>query len=137
MDAAALRHRCRNPRCRMKLSAPTENEHRAFCTRGCYEQFYRSRCRVCERDLRKSGKRGDAARLYCRAPARCKQEADKWPERYAYGQSAAFPATKLRSAHSTGLKFGIRGYPPAAHSLRDWWWGDPGIRDLSLYDKDG
>jgi hypothetical protein len=43
----------------------------------------------------------------------------------------------LRNAHSTGLKFGLRGHLPAAHCLREWWWGDPVEGDLSLYDKDG
>jgi hypothetical protein len=99
-----LWHRCRNLRCRVKLSAPVENEHHAFCTRGCYESFYRNRCRVCERDLRKTGKRGDAGRLYCRPPADCRREAEKWPEKYAGGLRAGFPETKLGSAHSTGLK---------------------------------
>ena len=131
------RHQCRNPRCRSKLPAPVENEPHAFCCRGCFEFFYRTRCRVCERDLRKTGKRGDAGRLYCRPPAKCKQEAQKWPEKYRHGQSIAFPTTKLRSAHSTGLKFGIAGHPPTAHCLRGWWWGDPGIGDHSLYDADG
>jgi hypothetical protein len=37
---APLRHRCRNPRCKLKLSAPVENEHHAFCCRGCYVSFY-------------------------------------------------------------------------------------------------
>ena len=36
-----LRHRCRNPRCRMKLPTPIDNLHRAFCTRGCYERARR------------------------------------------------------------------------------------------------
>jgi hypothetical protein len=49
-----LRHYCRNPRCRTKLSTLVENEHHAFCIRGCYESLYRNRCRVCERDLRKT-----------------------------------------------------------------------------------
>src|SRR5262249_8121031 len=89
-----LWHRCRNPRCRLKLPAPVENEHHAFCTRGCYESFYRNRCRVCERDLRKTGKRGDAGRLYCRPPANCRREAEKWPEKYAGGLWAGFPETK-------------------------------------------
>jgi hypothetical protein len=135
--SGALRHRCRNPRCRLKLPAPVENHHCAFCTRGCFESFYQNRCRVCERDLRKTGRRGDAGRLYCRPPARCRQEAEKWPEKYRYGPPAAFPATKLRSAHSTGIKFGLAGYPPVHNSLRHWWWADPGIGDLSLYDSDG
>src|SRR5262249_2766445 len=38
---------------------------------------------------------------------------------------------------STGTKFGIEGYPPTAHCLRDWWWGGDGDRDHSLYDRDG
>jgi hypothetical protein len=136
MDAAP-RHYCRNPRCRMKLPAPVENEHHAFCTRGCFESFYLNRCRVCERDLRKDGKRGDAGRLYCRPPTKCRQEAKRWPEKYEYGSRAAFSTTKLRSAHSTGLKFGLAGYPPERRCLRGWWWGDPGIGDLSLYDDAG
>jgi hypothetical protein len=135
--AAKTRHYCRNPRCRSKLPAPVENEHRAFCTRGCFEGFYRNRCRVCERDLRKTGKRGDAARMYCRPPANCRREAEKWPEKHGGGQWVGFTETKLRSAHSMGTKFGIEGYPPTAHCLRDWWWGGDGDRDHSLYDKDG
>src|SRR5262249_12417491 len=90
-----LRHHCRNPHCRMKLPAPVENEHRAFCTRGCYESFYRNRCRVCERDLRKNGKRGDAGRLYCRPPANCRREAEKWPEKDAGG---VWPRFRRRSS---------------------------------------
>jgi len=163
----SLRHRCRNLRCRSKLPTPIENEHHAFCTRGCYESFYRNRCRVCERDLRKTGKRGDAARLYCRPPANCRREAEKWPEKYAGGLWACFPETKLRSAHSTGLKIGSEDDRAPAYALRDWRWtaspsNEPSIFDLqsvpltgraaaavafqeargedadwSLYDKDG
>jgi hypothetical protein len=129
------RHRCRNPHCRVKLPAPVENEHRAFCTRGCYESFYWSRCRVCERDLRKNGKRGDASRLYCRPPADCRREAEKWPEKYGGGVWAGFPETKLRNAHLTGIKSALGGDlgSPAHRSLRGWGWGS----DLSLYDENG
>ena len=131
-----IRHRCRNPRCRLKLPAPVENEHRAFCTHGCYESFYRNRCRVCERDLRKTGKRGDAGRLYCRPPANCRREAEKWPEKYAGGLRARFPETKLRSAHSTGLKIGIESDRPPGQCLAHYrWGGDPDRGDHSLYDK--
>src|SRR5262249_12266741 len=65
-------------------------EHHAFCTRGCFEGFYRNRCRVCERDLRKTGKLGEARRLYCRPPRRCAAEAQKWPEKYGGGQWGRF-----------------------------------------------
>ncbi len=43
-----LRHFCRNPRCRSKLPAPVSNLREAFCTRGCYLGFHRTRCLVCE-----------------------------------------------------------------------------------------
>ena len=131
------RRYCRNPRCRSRLPEPVENAHHAFCTRGCHESFYRNRCRVCERDLRKTGKRGDAARMYCRPPANCRREAEKWPEKYGGGLLAGFPETKLRSAHSTDLKSDVRGDRPSAHCLRGWWWGGDSDRDHSLYDRDG
>src|SRR6516165_378523 len=91
------RKRCRNLRCRSKLPTPVENPHRAFCTRGCYESFYRNRCRVCERDLRKTGKPGDEGRRYCRPPNRCASEARKWPGKYGFG---ARPSSILRASKS-------------------------------------
>ena len=127
----ALRHRCRNPHCRSKLAVPVENERHAFCVRHCYETFYRNRCRVCERDLRKTGKRGDAGRLYCRPPANCRREAEKWPEKYAAGPWASFSETKLGSAHSTGIKSGTEGDRPSAHGLRHWSWHRIAVCDVS------
>ena len=44
----AMRHYCRNPRCRMKLPAPVSKMREAFCTKGCRERFYRLRCYVCD-----------------------------------------------------------------------------------------
>ena len=35
---------CRNPKCRSKLKAPTDNYREAFCTRGCHSSFYLHRC---------------------------------------------------------------------------------------------
>ena len=89
------RHYCRNPRCRMKLPTPVENEHHAFCTRACYESFYLTRCRVCERDLRKRDKETgkprlvQAGRLYCRPPNKCRLEASKHVSRYDWGGAVA------------------------------------------------
>jgi hypothetical protein len=51
MTDRQLRHFCRNPRCRMKLAAPTENERCAFCTSGCHKAFHRKHCLVCERSF--------------------------------------------------------------------------------------
>src|SRR5262245_3200542 len=52
-----VRHYCRNPRCRSKLKVPVENEHHAFCTPGCHTSFYRSRCLVCEDQMRRKSDR--------------------------------------------------------------------------------
>jgi hypothetical protein len=46
-----LRHYCRNPRCKMKLAEPVDNERRAFCTPGCHSSFYRQRCLVCDKPI--------------------------------------------------------------------------------------
>jgi hypothetical protein len=125
---AAPRHRCRNPRCRSKLPAPADNPHRAFCTRGCYESFYRSRCRVCEADLRKrdettgKAKIGDAGRRYCRPPNKCRQEAAKWPQKYEYGVRYAQSTTPSTCADETGLKSAIKADRPSHKALGSWSW---------------
>src|SRR5262249_24362785 len=123
---APLRQRCRNPHCRMKLPAPVENHHRAFCTRGCFESFYLSRCRVCERDLRKTGKRGDAHRLYCRPPNDCRSEARKWPEKYPATWSdvvrVGFCTTKLTDPHEIEAKTRLEGERLRHRALRHWSW---------------
>jgi hypothetical protein len=55
-----LRHYCRYPRCRMKLPKPVSNDREAFCSRGCYRGFYRSRCLICEGPLER---RNEAQRI--------------------------------------------------------------------------
>jgi hypothetical protein len=47
----ALRHMCRNPKCRSKLPVPVGNDREAFCARGCHSAFYRHRCLVCEEPM--------------------------------------------------------------------------------------
>jgi hypothetical protein len=49
-----MRQMCRNPGCGTKLKAPVENKHHAFCTAGCYQQFFRHRCVVCEEPMERS-----------------------------------------------------------------------------------
>jgi hypothetical protein len=47
----AMRHFCRNPKCRAKLKTPTSNSREAFCSlkpNGCRDRFYRLRCFICE-----------------------------------------------------------------------------------------
>jgi hypothetical protein len=44
----AMRHYCRNPKCRSRLKAPVSNPREAFCARGCHSSYYRKRCLICE-----------------------------------------------------------------------------------------
>jgi hypothetical protein len=44
----AMRHYCRNPKCRSKLKTPVSNSREAFCSdTTCKQRFYRLRCYVC------------------------------------------------------------------------------------------
>src|SRR5215831_5079649 len=88
--AAKTRHYCRNPRCRSKLPAPVENEHRAFCTRGCFESFYRSRCLVCEEPMRRKveSQRFRSGHAKCRAEHRRFPHVYDWPERLKAAQTS-------------------------------------------------
>src|SRR5262249_1595742 len=75
----ALRHQCRQ--CRTKLKEPTENLRRAFCIRGCFNSFYRSRCRVCECKItRKSERQKVCFGTECKRELRRFPEAYSWPE---------------------------------------------------------
>jgi hypothetical protein len=76
--AEAPRHYCRNPRCRMKLKAPVENERHAFCCTGCYTQFYRSRCLVCEERLRRKNEQ----QRFGSGHAICRNEYRRFPHVY-------------------------------------------------------
>src|SRR5262249_36527644 len=65
---ANLRHRCRNPHCRAKLSTPVSNPRNAFCCGTCYTGFYRLRCLVCEQPIeRKSPNQKTCGKRKCRA----------------------------------------------------------------------
>ena len=116
------RKRCRNPRCRQKLPRPTDNDHHAFCCRGCHASFYFNRCRVCEAPLR--DKRG--GRLYCRPPKKCRQEAAKWPQKYEFQPAPVLmdvcTLSESRSADKMGLKSGLKPERPRYRALRHWSW---------------
>ena len=124
----ALRHYCRNSRCRTKLREPVENEHAAFCCRGCFEQSYRSRCAVCERDLSRDPMTGEAVKLgrkFC--GQKCQREHRRFPRVYSVFASGSYtPSAEHRSdsksAHSTGLKTRLRvvrgsGDPAVEHRI--------------------
>src|SRR6516164_549267 len=77
MQRDTLRQYCRNPRCGSKLPQPMGNVHAAFCTRGCWQQFHRHRCVVCERSF----KRTVENKRLCERRV-CRSELKKWPALY-------------------------------------------------------
>jgi hypothetical protein len=107
-----LRHRCRNPRCRSKLPAPVENLYAAFCTLGCWNQFHRQRCVVCERLFR----RATENQLTC-GRRKCRLELRRQTALYLPFQAGGtLPTLDVNaphgSAHSTGLKTRLTGDRP-------------------------
>jgi len=118
-----MKHYCRNPRCRSKLPLPVENEHHAFCTRGCHTGFYRSRCRVCERPLAADPMTGakrcaDGHRKYC--GRKCASVARANPPDLPGTTPRKFDS---RSAHFTGLKIGLAPIRGPARVLDGEVWG--------------
>ena len=82
--AEKLRHRCRNPRCRSKLTTPVANPREAFCTKGCRSSFYRKRCVICEGDMvRKTGNQLVCGKRRCRNALQAQKALGRvrgWPE---------------------------------------------------------
>ena len=103
-----LYHRCRNPKCRVKLSPAADNKHKAFCCRGCYNSFYLKQCIVCERE--KPAGRSD--RKFCRRP-RCRSQYSRNTSFYAYPVPNTVRATdSSKSARKSGAKTGQFGPRP-------------------------
>ena len=71
------RHRCRNPKCRSKLPEPRASTHSAFCTKGCWQQFHRARCVVCEKEFERTAEH----QLVC-GRRKCRAELKRQPEIY-------------------------------------------------------
>jgi hypothetical protein len=127
------RHRCRQ--CRGKLSTPTEIPQRAFCTRFCFDSFYRHRCRVCEEPIRR---RAEHQKVCIRRE--CKNELRRYPHLYQLpkrGQGSQNVATPLRSADKTGLKTRHDATPCLPRGLRHWHWGHLDDHDWRLINGKG
>src|SRR5262245_8259273 len=108
-------HYCRNKRCRSKLPAPVENEHHAFCTRGCHSSYYLGRCLVCEdRMIRKRSNQRIKS-----GHGKCSAEYQRFPHVYDFrGAAPAISNESLAEAHSMGLP----ARPPRHRALRHWLW---------------
>jgi len=150
------RYRCRNPRCRSKLKEPVENMHAAFCTRGCWDQFHRHRCVVCERSFNRTV---ENKRLCERRT--CRAEMKRWPALYLPFQpktanldkpgtsepknAARLPSTgKVQAGAQKAREIRTK---TGTKSLRGWYWvenfqkgfksGVDNIEQRSLNDRNG
>jgi hypothetical protein len=112
-----LRHYCRNPRCRLKLTSPTSEPQKAFCTPGCHSSFYLRRCLVCENE-KPAG--STARRKLCRRP-KCEGRYRKNSAHYSFlGADTTSAANVPRSAQSTAIKsadFNARPYIVAGRKV--------------------
>jgi hypothetical protein len=137
----ALRHQCR--KCRTKLAEPTDNPRRAFCCRGCFGSFYRSRCVVCEEPIRRKTEwQKTCISRECKAEVRRFPAAYSWPERQTASSSSDASKAPLE-AHFTGLKGALRDdrpttKAPAHRCLRGWRWeADADYDEHRLYNRGG
>ena len=93
---------CRNPRCRSHMP-PAFSRHAQFCTKGCWEQFHRKRCVVCEKEFeRKSESQRVCGRRTCRSELR------KQPEIYRPFHCGPLARIRLETHES---------YPPTDRNL--------------------
>jgi hypothetical protein len=97
----AVRHYCRNPRCRSKLPAPVANERDAFCARGCHSSFYRKRCLVCEAPMERRTER----QLVC-GKRRCRNALKAGQSLGRYHTSSA-GVSPLENPTKSGIPSGI------------------------------
>ena len=112
------RKRCRH--CRMRLPEPVLNEREAFCTRGCYQSFYRHRCLACEDKI----ERTTANRKICKK-SKCRNALGHRrrirPISCGFGQNVPIPQKSRADARSAcAPTVGKRlGHPrPDQYSLR-------------------
>jgi hypothetical protein len=138
---AALRHYCRNPKCRSKLKQPVDNAHRAFCCRGCHDSFHLKRCLVCEAE---KPPRSTARRKLCRRP-KCQARYRQNRALYSFpGPGTGRTANVVRNLDKSGVKRGAFGdrasaLPPdevRSPFWRGWHLSRTG-KQWWLYDRDG
>jgi hypothetical protein len=125
--APDLRHRCRNPRCRCKLPEPTSIFRNAFCCRGCFTGFFRSRCLVCEQPFeRKQENQATCRQPKCRAALR--REPAHFLGKWGTGSGTLGEAeqalgnpvnTGIKTAHKTGRAWHqVAGLPMSPSAIR-------------------
>ena len=113
----APRLRCRDPRCQCALPEPAEHRQ-AFCARGCYTHFYRTRCKVC-------GEPSKNGRLCSNA---CRYAHRQNPALYAFraiknhgmAPNGFNARARLTSPYKTGLKARAKSVGPTLSDDEFW-----------------
>jgi hypothetical protein len=107
-EGPPLRHRCRNTRCGCGLRIPTDVMRDAFCCRGCFTSFYRSRCIVCEKKMERTQEsQTTCGRPKCRAALRRDRAhfLGKWGDRNGQGTRTPGEAERtLKTSIKTVVK---------------------------------
>jgi hypothetical protein len=131
-----LRHRCRQ--CRGRLAEPTDNLRRAFCTRFCFDSFYRSRCVVCEEGFRRrSSTQRTCIKKECKAELRRFPLTYRCPETHKTGNPPQNDKRVSEVPVFIESESALGGIPPTANCLREWRWGPEIDLELGLHDRDG
>ena len=102
MLQTSLRVRCRNQRCRSKLPIPTDNDHKAFCSRFCYDQFYNWKCVVCEAEIPRG--KYSKPRKCCRS-LKCNKDYRNFRDTYVFGLTEPDCKPDARNPWGTGAFF--------------------------------
>src|SRR3974377_931809 len=101
-------HRCRNPRCKTWLKEPVTNRRDAFCWAGCEAGFYRTHCRVCERELgnaKRNSRRELCGKRKCTNEFRSDRKRAQLFSRYYPLAAKSKPEKKsTKSQPKTGIK---------------------------------
>jgi hypothetical protein len=129
---AALRHYCRNPKCRTKLKQPVANLHKAFCSRGCHDSFHLKRCVVCEAE---KPPRSTARRKLCRRP-KCEARYRQNRGLYAFpGAGTGHTENAVRNLDKSGVQTGTFGDRPPSGSAHASWRivAGPGLTPSQLH----
>ena len=103
-------------------SSPTSNHHKAFCKAYCYDQFYKRRCLVCEKQLPEGHRRQLCSSRDCKRDYRNFRPSYVWelpPEPNCQGDA--------KSPCGTGAKSAIKG--PAGYRII----AGPPLSDFSLW----
>ena len=121
-------HYCRNQRCRSKLPEPVENPHRAFCCRSCFEQFYRTRCLVCEKH------KHHQRRQLC-GHVNCKREKARFPHLFEWPSTVPAPiAGTVKVTQEVPI---LRPLKWLSGSLRGFAWAETDGDTWILHHRDG